>query len=335
MFIALDSNGKRIDVADAEKSNDYFCPVCNGGLRVREGSVNIKHFSHISKTECDDFTTDMSEWHRKWQEQFPVKNREVVIEHNGEKHRADVLAYGHVIEFQHSPISLHEFERRNEFYTSAGKKVVWVFDFVEQHSSNQMECFDEWQKGSIRGGQWRWSHSKRIFKNFAPQKQKNVVLLFQVADKEQEELYLERVSWADSNWDGVSFQNFRTIYFPVTKEDLLDWIKNRDEYDAEENLILHAPVITPKKKIKPPPRAQKAVLTPPTPSATTITSKLEMDNIPIKEFHKENILMDKNGERIFLCTECHRVLYSFEMSDYRYAKGVCRTCMRKKESFSP
>ena len=105
--------------------------MCNGELRVKEGSVNIKHFSHISRSDCDDFTIDMSEWHRRWQEQFPIGNREVVIEYNGEKHRADVLAYGHVIEFQHSSIPLDEFHRRNDFYTAAGKKVIWILKLIK------------------------------------------------------------------------------------------------------------------------------------------------------------------------------------------------------------
>ena len=156
MFVGLDINDNRVDVCDADKSSDYFCPICHEKLRVREGKINVKHFSHISKVNCDDFSSDMSEWHRKWQEQFPLKNREVIIEHNGEKHRADILAYGHVLEFQHSPISGEEFNRRNKFYTAAGKKVVWIFDFIEEHKNEKMECYDEWQIGSMNGGKWYW-----------------------------------------------------------------------------------------------------------------------------------------------------------------------------------
>ena len=60
----------------------------------------------------DDWKYDMSEWHRGWQSRFPENVREIVVEHRGECHRADILMGGYVIEFQHSPISAGEFERR-------------------------------------------------------------------------------------------------------------------------------------------------------------------------------------------------------------------------------
>lgn len=342
MFIALDSTGKRIDVADAEKGNDYFCPVCNGGLRVREGSVNIKHFSHISKTECDDFTTDMSEWHRKWQEQFPVKNREVVIEHNGEKHRADVLAYGHVIEFQHSPISLDEFERRNEFYTSAGKKVVWIFDLIEEHKTGRLYCHDEWHKGSISGGKWSWSYPRRIFKYFFPQSHNDITLFFQITEtnfcEENEKFYLERVLKTPliTVEDGLQayFQKFDTIYFPSTKTELLKWIKNRNEYDQTENHILNAPTINPKKRL---PKA-RTVSTNVTPSPSIPKMELSQTE-PIVFPPKEEFLKDQyisiNGTRYTWCLTCNQIFPETEMSSRQWSRGQCRLCMRKAEKGKP
>lgn len=74
----------------------------------------------------DDWKYDMSEWHRNWQNRFPESTREVVIEYKGESHRADILTGGYVIEFQHSPITSTEFERRNLFYTKAGYKVTYA-----------------------------------------------------------------------------------------------------------------------------------------------------------------------------------------------------------------
>lgn len=52
------------------------------------------------------------------------------MECDGEKHRADICVEEKkmVIEFQHSPISSDEFERRCLFYTSAGYQLIWVFD---------------------------------------------------------------------------------------------------------------------------------------------------------------------------------------------------------------
>ena len=130
MFVALDEFGNRIYATETtSKGIKYFCPICKGEVRLRVGSLNTPHFAHISRLDCaDDFISDMSEWHREWQMLFPERNREVVITYENEIHRADVLCYGTVIEFQHSPISEDEFWRRNDFYTSAGYKVVWIFE---------------------------------------------------------------------------------------------------------------------------------------------------------------------------------------------------------------
>lgn len=44
----------------------------------------------------------------------------------------------YVIEFQHSPISAEEFDERNKFYTSIGKKVVWIFDVQEKYETGRL-----------------------------------------------------------------------------------------------------------------------------------------------------------------------------------------------------
>lgn len=77
----------------------------------------------------------MSEWHKQWQAVFPIRNREVSLPFEKPCHRADILAYGYVIEFQHSPLSMREFHERNEFYTSIGKKVIWVFDVHDKYEN--------------------------------------------------------------------------------------------------------------------------------------------------------------------------------------------------------
>ena len=104
MFIAINEDGKRVYASkDLPRDIRYFCPVCKGEVRLRAGSLNATHFAHIELQDCaDDFTHDMSEWHKAWQMLFPLGNREVVITHENETHRADVLCYGTVIEFQHS-----------------------------------------------------------------------------------------------------------------------------------------------------------------------------------------------------------------------------------------
>ena len=131
MFIALDENKNRISIDKVDKTKQYFCPVCDKQLSVKAtDSLSVKaHFAHKKGTECiDTWQHDMSNWHHDWQCLFPEKYREVVVEKDGVKHRADILVNGFVIEFQHSPIKAEEIQERNNFYLNCGYKVIWVFD---------------------------------------------------------------------------------------------------------------------------------------------------------------------------------------------------------------
>ena len=82
MYIAETEDHKKIDAHSAAligKSQKYICPCCHTELVLKSGDIKQAHFAHKSLVDCDSFTNDMSEWHRQWQEQFPVENREVPI----------------------------------------------------------------------------------------------------------------------------------------------------------------------------------------------------------------------------------------------------------------
>lgn len=130
MQFAIDKKKNRVHIDEAIEDEEYFCPCCEGSLTQRRGQKNIHHFAHARGTKCSDnwHYEEMSEWHRGWQEKYPVECREVVLEKDGVRHRADVCVNVTVIEFQHSPMSVSEFLDRNEFYTSAGYKLIWLFD---------------------------------------------------------------------------------------------------------------------------------------------------------------------------------------------------------------
>ena len=100
LIYALTADHHRVHALDAEKGQEYYCPVCGNQVIPRQGEVNSWHFAHV--TSCmDDWKYDMSEWHRGWQSRFPENVREIVVEHRGECHRADILMGGYDIEFQH------------------------------------------------------------------------------------------------------------------------------------------------------------------------------------------------------------------------------------------
>lgn len=163
MFIAINKNGERISVENATKEERYFCPVCGEPLNIRaqESVAVTTHFAHKRGTVCyDNWTHDMSEWHRSWQERFPEECREVVIEKNGKKHRADVLINNTVIEFQHSPIKGEEIAERNNFYLTCGYKIVWVFDATNQIKNRSEKSIDP---AKCKDNDLCWKRQKQQF----------------------------------------------------------------------------------------------------------------------------------------------------------------------------
>ena len=87
MYFANDSDGTRVYIYEAESNMKYFCPICGQEVIQRRGSINAHHYAHKANRNelCDDWTHDMSDWHRDWQSMFPKESREVVIQLNGVK----------------------------------------------------------------------------------------------------------------------------------------------------------------------------------------------------------------------------------------------------------
>ena len=191
MEFALTADHRRIHALDAEKGQGYYCPVCGNQVIPRQGEVNSWHFAHV--TSCvDDWKYDMSEWHRSWQNRFPESTREVVIEYKGESHRADILTGGYVIEFQHSPITSTEFERRNLFYTKAGYKVIWVFDETEAYANEYIIGSGDNCDKFV----WKWPN--RAIASVVPQFTSDVAIIFQLIEEDDENDcdWLVKAEWA-------------------------------------------------------------------------------------------------------------------------------------------
>lgn len=239
MFVAINEERQRVYASKyLERDREYLCPICDGRVRLRVGDINAPHFAHISSC-TDDFTQDMSDWHREWQELFPHKNREVVISGNTEAHRADVLCFGTVIEFQHSPISAGEFHRRNEFYTTAGYKVVWIFDLIDVYSSKRLCCDEEWERGWDNGGKFRWKYPWQFLCDFLPQNEPNVDVFFQLLPfegdpKDADSSYMERVAWVNPNYK-TNWGRFHSSYKVTNFAELLNWLETRWRKNTQAN----------------------------------------------------------------------------------------------------
>lgn len=185
MFIALNKADERIEIDNADPQKQYFCPICGESLIIRaKDSLAVRaHFAHKRGTQCDDWKHDMSEWHYNWQQRFPKECREVVIENNGEKHRADVCIGDKVIEFQHSPITREEIIKRNTFYTSCGYQVVWVFDATNKIKNEYGDSIDPLR---CRNSTLFWKRPRREFDITIP---RNVTIFLQYKSTVSNEQY--------------------------------------------------------------------------------------------------------------------------------------------------
>lgn len=213
MYFGLDANGIRTLIDDSLPNTEYFCPICSNKLIRKTGTIRSPHFAHMKGFLCDEWNYDMSEWHRSWQDCFPLECREIIIELEGTKHRADVVINNTVIEFQHSPLSSYEFEKRNEFYNLAGYKVVWLFDFREKYDNGQiyLSC----NKDNMYC--WKWASS--TFVNYNPKNSINRVY-FQISDEESE-FEIVNVSWKNK-----SFSRFITNSSFDEKEDFIRFVND-------------------------------------------------------------------------------------------------------------
>ena len=244
MFTAKKIDGSRIDIAKAinEPNDKYYCTACDGEVIIKSGSVRIDHFAHKTKCLYDYLDNDMSEWHREWQLRFPPGNREIILkldemDSGAFQHkirRTDVLCYGYAIEFQYSPISHDEFNKRNEFYNKLGYKVVWIFNLIEEFESNKIEISGEWDYKEDNGTTFHWKYASKTFNSYDP-RNKKIILLFQLfesnnIDPDEDQSYLERVTWAincKSNQYDTDFKSFCTSYYPGNFTELLDKMRRR------------------------------------------------------------------------------------------------------------
>lgn len=127
------------------------CPSCGHPCRPRCGRININHWAHHARADCDPWSESMTEWHWQWQQAVPPERREVIM---GE-HRADIVTVsGGVVEIQHSSISAEQIEARETFY---GESMLWIFDATDAFRCGRIVI-------AHRAGEWdhfRWSHGRR------------------------------------------------------------------------------------------------------------------------------------------------------------------------------
>ena len=130
-----------------------ICPECNEIVIARCGKINIWHWAHKQRSDCDLWSEHETQWHLEWKNYWPSDYVEVPIERNGIKHRADICTpKGIVIELQHSPISPDEISEREQFYG----EMIWLFDVQIPYDDDYLEFRDKRDYYSFR-----WKHPRK------------------------------------------------------------------------------------------------------------------------------------------------------------------------------
>ena len=195
MKCALNKDGKRTFIEEANEKETYFCPICKKELLQRRGQIKAYHFAHFPDFECfDHWHYEMSKWHFDWQNKFKQDEQEIVKTFNDKTHRADVLLEKEktVIEFQHSEISINEFNDRNNFYKSLGYKVIWLFDMIEEYKNLNIALLNPEEKNE----KYYYRYPKKIFSSFN-YKDNNLTIFFQIKGEEDinSSIKLLKITW--------------------------------------------------------------------------------------------------------------------------------------------
>ncbi len=170
---AKDAEGIDWIAEEAEKDRKYYCRICDNPVLLRKGNIRVPHFAHIRDCKCPFEDKDnMSEWHRRMQNHFPIKSREYIFvdDKTGERHIADVFDEDKntVIEFQHSSISSEEFYKRTLYHLSNNRRIVWVFDeSTEERKGNDLGKLRPLSSNSYafpyKYYTFKWLYNRRAF----------------------------------------------------------------------------------------------------------------------------------------------------------------------------
>lgn len=131
MLIAFDENDNKIYADDAKDYQKFYCPVCYSPVRLRKGSIKIRHFSHINKLDCETSEPE-SYLHLKGKKNLFFQLSKIFLETKIEyylpsiKQRPDIYCDRFIIEYQCSPIKNQMLSSRVDGYRKLNIKNLWI-----------------------------------------------------------------------------------------------------------------------------------------------------------------------------------------------------------------
>lgn len=114
------------------KSKEYFCPVCNYPVRIKNGMIKLPHFSHYSNSNCSIYSEGETLEHLALKEAFAKWCEKEGIEYELEKYlpalnqRPDLLIGNIAVEIQCSSLSTQRLIERTQSYQKHGYVPIWI-----------------------------------------------------------------------------------------------------------------------------------------------------------------------------------------------------------------
>jgi hypothetical protein len=149
MLIAVVDNNKRSKVQI--RGQRGYCPKCESEVIAKCGKINIWHWAHKVKQECNWYSSE-SDWHREWKSLFPQEKIEVYLKHN----RADAIdKTNRIWEFQNSYLSGDEIQERENAYEC----LVWIWHVK---GKQKLVAFNDYTQDDCCEVRWYKSRYNKI-----------------------------------------------------------------------------------------------------------------------------------------------------------------------------
>ena len=134
MLTALNENGKLLNLLmdEPQKNDHFYCPGCQGQVRLKQGTILRPHFAHIILKDCHYAYENESAQHLelksalyRWLKHEVAVEIEAVLPELGQI--ADLLVEEKLaLEVQCSSLSIQRLLERTKAYQDQGIEVLWL-----------------------------------------------------------------------------------------------------------------------------------------------------------------------------------------------------------------
>ena len=161
MLRAIDLNNNNYLAWEADKNNNYLCPVCKSALLLRKGQIRVHHFAHKPPVNCIYGSGESEIHYRIKKELYEYLSKQpnckkCEIERNLGTVRPDISLYVNnipiAIEIQKSSLDISIMQNRMQEYYKKKISVLWILPdkepnlILRENENQQVHRLKEWER---------------------------------------------------------------------------------------------------------------------------------------------------------------------------------------------